>query len=194
MQPIVQPMPEQTKIATLKIVLWVGMASIFMIFAGLTSGLMVRLSEGNWNDFKVPSAFYYSTGIIIASSLTMFFAQRSAKHDRLSELKIWMIVTLSLGLAFIFSQFFGYSQLISNKIFLSGGNVSGSFFYAITGLHAAHVIGGILALIITSGKSILEKYNSKNNLGIELCATYWHYMGFIWLSLLVFICIFGGYH
>ncbi|MEP7264424.1 MAG: heme-copper oxidase subunit III, partial [Bacteroidota bacterium] len=74
MQPIAQPMPEQTKIATLKIVLWVAMASITMLFAGLTSGLLVRLSEGNWEDFKIPSAFYVSTGIIILSSITMFLA------------------------------------------------------------------------------------------------------------------------
>ncbi|MEP7265443.1 MAG: cytochrome c oxidase subunit 3, partial [Bacteroidota bacterium] len=136
---------------------------------------------------------YVSTGIIILSSITMFLAQRSAKNDQLSEVKIWLIVTLSLGLAFVFSQFLGYNQLVNNGIFFSGGNISGSFFYAITGLHAAHVIGGVLALIITSGKSILEKYNSKNYLGIQLCATYWHFMGFVWLSLLVFICIFGGY-
>src|SRR5215218_8538737 len=99
---------EQTKIPTAKIVLWIAMASIGMLFAGLTSGFLVRYSEGNWNEFEIPSAFYFSTGIIVASSLTMFWAQRSAKNDKLGEIKTWMIVTLGLGLAFVFCQFFGY--------------------------------------------------------------------------------------
>ena len=176
-----------TKIATPKIVLWIAMASIVMLFAGLTSGYIVRQSEGNWIVFEIPSAFYLSTGIIIASSLTMFGAQRAAKKDRISEIKTWMIITMGLGLAFVFCQFFGYNQLISQGIFFSGGNVSASFFYALTALHAAHAIGGILALMFTSGKAILEKYNSKNYLGISLCAIYWHFMGFLWLYLFVFL-------
>jgi cytochrome c oxidase subunit 3 len=176
-----------TKIATPKIVLWVAMASIVMLFAGLTSGYIVRQAEGNWIVFEIPSAFYFSTGIIIASSLTMFWAQRAAKNNRQSEIKAWMITTLGLGLAFVFCQFLGYNQLVHRGIFFSGGNVSGSFFYALTALHAAHATGGILALMFTSGKSILEKYNSKNYLGIQLCATYWHFMGFLWLYLFVFL-------
>jgi cytochrome c oxidase subunit III len=187
MVPAAEQVSVHTKIATPKIVLWVAMASIVMLFAGLTSGYIVRQSEGNWIVFEIPSAFYISTGIIIASSLTLFWAQRAVKNDRLPEVKTWMIVTMSLGLAFVFCQFFGYNQLISRGIYFSGGNVSASFFYALTALHAAHAIGGILSLMFTAGKSILEKYNSKNYLGISICATYWHFMGFLWLYLFVFL-------
>ena len=177
----------QTKIPTLKIVLWVGMASMVMLFAGLTSGYIVRQAEGNWMAFNVPSAFYISTGILLASSITMFLALRAAKNDQKQSLKTWLIVTLGLGFAFVFSQFLGYNQLVKEGVFFTGGNVAGSFFYAITGLHIAHLAGGILALIFTSGKAILEKYNSQNLLGIQLCATYWHFMDFLWLYLFVFL-------
>ena len=177
----------QTKIPTLKIVLWVGMASMTMLFAGLTSGYVVRQAEGNWLQFEVPSAFYYSTVILLASSLTIFLALKAAKKDQQQSLKTWLIITLGLGFAFIFSQFLGYDQLVKESVFFTGGNVAGSFFYVITGLHVAHLIGGILALIITAGKSILEKYNSRNLLGIQLCATYWHFLDFLWLYLFVFL-------
>jgi cytochrome c oxidase subunit III len=187
MQPVAEQMPEQTKIATPKIVLWVALASIVMLFAGLTSGYMVRQAEGNWEIFDIPKAFYISTGMIIASSVSMILAQRSARKNKLSDIKFWMITTLGLGLAFIFSQFLGYNALVAQGVYLSGGNISGSFFYIITALHAAHVIGGILALIFTSAKSVLDKYNSTNYLGMELCATYWHFMGFLWLYLFVFL-------
>jgi cytochrome c oxidase subunit III len=183
----IQRTEERTRIATPKIVLWIGIASIVMLFAGLTSGYIVRQSEGNWIQFRIPSAFYVSTGIIIASSLTMHWALRASRRNNYAEIKRWLIVTLGLGIAFIFCQFFGYNQLMREGIFFTGGNVSGSFFYVITALHAAHVAGGILSLMFTSGKAVLEKYNSENNLGIQVCATYWHFMGILWLYLFVFL-------
>ncbi len=176
-----------TKIPTPKIVLWVALASMIMIFAGLTSGYVVRQAEGNWMAFEVPLAFYVSTGILLASSLTMFLALRAAKKDDKQALKTWLIFTLGLGFAFVFSQFIGYNQLVKDGVFFTGGNVAGSFFYVITGLHIAHLVGGILALLFTTGKAILEKYNSKNLLGIQLCATYWHFLDFLWLYLFVFL-------
>ena len=177
----------QTKIPTLKIVLWVAMASMFMLFAGLTSGYVVRQAEGNWLQFEIPTAFYYSTAILLASSLTIFLALRAAKKDQQQSLKTWLIITLGLGFAFVFSQFLGYGQLMKEGVFFTGGNVAGSFFYVITGLHVAHLICGILSLIFTTGKAILEKYNSGNLLGIQLCAIYWHFLDFLWLYLFVFL-------
>ena len=179
--------PTITKIPTPKIVLWVAMVSMIMIFAGLTSGYIVRQAEGNWMSFEVPLAFYFSTGLLIASSITMFWAQKAVKKDQLQSIKIALILTLGLGLAFVFSQFLGYNQLVNEGVYFTGGNIAGSFFYVITGLHIAHLAGGILALIFTSGKSIMEKYNSSNLLGIQLCAMYWHFLDFLWLYLFVFL-------
>ena len=179
--------PTITKIPTPKIVLWVAMVSMIMIFAGLTSGYIVRQAEGNWMSFEVPLAFYFSTGLLIASSITMFWAQKAVKRDQLQSIKIALILTLGLGLAFVFSQFLGYNQLVNEGVYFTGGNIAGSFFYVITGLHIAHLAGGILALIFTSGKSIMEKYNSSNLLGIQLCAMYWHFLDFLWLYLFVFL-------
>ena len=176
-----------TKIPTPKIVLWVAMASMIMLFAGLTSGYVVRQAEGNWMQFEVPLAFYFSTGLLMASSVTMLWAQKAVKNDQLQSLKTALIITLGLGLAFVFSQFLGYNQLVNQGVYFTGGNIAGSFFYVITGLHIAHLAGGILALIFTSGKAIIEKYNSGNVLGIQLCASYWHFLDFLWLYLFVFL-------
>ena len=184
----VMEMPqEQTRIPTQKIVLWIALGTIVMLFAGLTSGYIVRQSEGNWVSFEIPSAFYVSTAIIIISSVFMQMSVFASKKNNFKSVKVWTILTLASGLAFVFSQFFGYSQLMAMGVFFTGGNVSGSFFYVITALHAAHVAGGILALIYTSGKAVLEKYHSADNLGLRLCATYWHFMGFLWLYLFVFL-------
>ncbi len=179
------------KIATEKILLWLAMATMVMLFAGLTSGLVVRQAEGNWITIVFPTPFYFSTAFILLSSLTMGMAISAVKKNNFSSVKTWLIVTLGLGLAFVFSQFLGYNALVHQGVFFTGGTASASFFYAITALHLAHMAGGILALMFTSGKSIMEKYNSTNYLGMQLCSTFWHFLGGLWIYLFLFLSLAG---
>ena len=149
------------------------------------------MAEGNWTVFSIPTEFYVSTGIILLSSLTIHLALTAVKKDDLAAVKRWLIITLGLGLAFTFCQILGYNSLVQQGVFFVDKTTpSGSFFYAITGLHLAHVAFGILALMVTSGKSILEKYTSGNYLGISLCAIYWHFLDGLWIYLFVFLANF----
>lgn len=189
MNEMVTAVPESgRKIETPKIVLWVAMASIVMLFAGLTSGYIVRQAEGNWKHFEIPTAFYISSVVILLSSVTMQMAQSAVKKNKLKSVKTYLILTFALGVIFTFCQFFGWSNLTDAGVyFVDRTNPSGSFFYALTGLHLAHLAFGLLALLVTSGKSILEKYNSGNYLGISLCAIYWHFLDGLWIYLFVFL-------
>ena len=182
---------EKPKIATEKVLLAIGIGSIVMLFAGLTSGYIVRQAEGNWKFFEVPSVFYISTIIILISSFTMQMAIRAVKKDDLAQVKTFLLITLGLCLAFVFSQFLGWNELVKNDVYFADKlTPSGSFFYVITGLHLAHLAFGLLGLIITGSKSIRERYNSQNYLGISLCAIYWHFLGGLWIYLFVFLAIY----
>ena len=182
---------EKPKIPTQKILLGLGIASIVMLFAGLTSGYIVRQAEGRWAFFEIPTAFYVSSAIILLSSVTMHLGLLAAKKDRLQEVKRYLIITLGLALAFVFTQFLGWNELVKNGVyFVDRTTPSGSFFYVITGLHLAHVAFGILGLIVTSAKSIRERYNSNNYLGISLCAIYWHFLDALWIYLFVFLAVY----
>lgn len=180
---------EGSGIPTKKVLLWVGMASMVMLFAALTSGYIVRQAEANWTVFSLPKPFYFSTVLIFMSSITMHLAMRAVKRNQLNSVKINLIITLGLGLAFIFSQFLGWTALVKQGVYFVG-NPSGSFLYAITGVHIAHLIGGIIALMVVGGKSLMGKYNSTNYLGMSLCATYWHFLDGLWIYLFVFLAIF----
>ncbi len=183
--------PEQnssSKIPTGKILLWVGIASIVMLFAGLTSGFVVRKEEGNWLNYDLPMAFTVSTILMVVSSLTMHLALRAAKMNQQAALKRYLIVTLALGIGFVFSQFIGWSNLVSQGVYLVG-NPAGSFMYVLTGLHLAHLAGGIIALMITGGRALQEKYNSENYLGVSLCGIYWHFLDGLWIYLFVFLAL-----
>jgi cytochrome c oxidase subunit 3 len=175
-----------TGIPSQKILLWVAIGSMIMLFAGLTSAYIVRQAEGNWVHFELPTPFYISTIFIVVSSLSMYWATASARKNQIENLLPALLVTLGLGLLFSFSQFLGWSKLVEEKIFFTG-NPSGSFLYVITAVHLTHLIGGLIYLSIIIVNTIKNKYNSKNYLPVQLCATYWHFLDILWIYLFIFL-------
>jgi cytochrome c oxidase subunit 3 len=166
--------------------LWLGIVSIIMMFGGLTSGYIVRRGEGDWVVFDMPTAFYTSTGLIVLSSVTMYWALISVKQNNKKNLINALLITLVLGVAFSISQWIGWKQLVDNGIFFIG-NPSGSFFYVLTGLHLAHLAAGVIFLVYVLFKSILNKYNPDNYLGIRNCNIYWHFLDILWIYLFLFL-------
>jgi cytochrome c oxidase subunit 3 len=159
-----------------------------MLFAAFTSAYIVRQAEGNWVHFELPEMFYVSTGILLLSSVFMQWAVVAVKKNNLHAVKLGLLITLGLGLAFVFFQFLAWSALVEQKIFITG-NPSGSFLYVISGVHVLHVAGGLMALVTVTAKSILEKYSSNNFSGVSLCATYWHFLDVLWIYLFVFLSV-----
>lgn len=166
--------------------LWMGIVSIVMMFGGLTSGYIVRRGEGDWVVFDVPNSFYTSTGIILLSSVTMFWALNSVKNNNRKSLINALLTTLILGLIFAFLQWQGWKELVDAGVFLVG-NPSGSFFYVLTGLHLVHMAGGIFFVVYVLFNSILNKYNQNNYLGIRNCNIYWHFLDILWIYLFLFL-------
>ena len=175
-----------TGIPTGKIVLWIAIASMIMMFAGLTSGYIVRQAEGNWFVFELPSIFYISTIFIVLSSVSMFYAMWAVKRNDIKGLRTGLFITLGLGLAFAFTQFAAWSKLVDMGVYFVG-NPSGSFLYVISGLHLAHIAAGIIYLMVVSVGAIKGKYHSGNYLPLELCSTFWHFLDALWIYLFFFL-------
>jgi cytochrome c oxidase subunit 3 len=172
----------------LRFALWLFIVSIVMIFASLTSAFIVRRSEGNWLEFDLPSLFWINTVILLLSSATMHYSYYSAKKDNLSNLKIGIVATLLLGLAFLYLQYKAWGQLVDMKVFLVG-NPSGSFVYIISGLHGAHIVAGVIFLVIVFIMTFRDKIHSKNMLWMEMCSTFWHFLDGLWLYLFFFLIL-----
>jgi cytochrome c oxidase subunit III len=177
-----------TRIPTLKLLLWLAMVSMVMMFAGLTSGYIVRQAESNWQVFELPPIFYISTALIMLSSISMQWAFSAVKKNNLPQLRIGLMITLGLGLAFAFTQFMSWSKLVEIGIFFTG-NPSGSFLYVLTGLHLAHLAGGIIYLMFITTRSIQGSYHSGNYLPVELCTIFWHFLDGLWIYLFIFLLI-----
>ena len=187
----IQKEPEATlSVDPKKFILWLFIVSIVMLFASQTSAYLVRRAEGNWLEFKMPVIFTYSTAVLILSSISMHWAYYSAKKDNFSNLKIAISVTFVLGLAFLGMQFQGWREMVDMKVYFVG-NPSGSFLYVFTGLHAFHLISGLLVLLYGLISAFRFKVHAKSLRRIEVCATYWHFLDILWVYLFVFLLTFN---
>ena len=174
-----------------KFTLWLFLVTVTMFFAAFTSAVVLRQGAANWLYFKIPSTFTISTITIILSSISMQWAYFAAKKNEIAQNRVALWITLALGISFVITQYIGFGQLIKENVFLAGkdANVAGSFFYVIVGLHALHIIGGIIFLIFTLAAAYQYKVHSKNMLRINLCTTYWHFIGGLWVYLFAFLTL-----
>ena len=186
-----QPMTPELKEKTRKFLLWLGLVSIGMMFAGLTSGYIVRRETGTWLKFDLPFSFWISTAFILMSSITMNWSVQLIKKNDLKMLPNAVLTTFLLGIGFGVCQFISWHALISKNIFLTGtgSSASGSYLYIISALHLCHIVGGLIALGVVFVKSARKRYASDNYLGIKLCATYWHFLDGLWVYLFLFMLI-----
>lgn len=169
-----------------KFTLWIAIGSIIMMFAGLTSAYIVKSNQAGWQDVKTPQVFWYSTAAILLSSLTLQMALRSFKQREMKHYRQLMAVTVLLGAAFVLLQWNGFIQLWNSGIQFRGVAGAGQFLYVIFGLHALHVFGGVVALIVMLAKAFFGSTRTYGSTGLEVVTTYWHFVDALWIYLLVF--------
>ena len=177
---------QRKKIHPHKFTLWIAIGSIVMMFAGLTSAYIIKRNQPNWLEFNLPVTFWYSTAAILTSSITIWLAVRAFRNGEMSKYRKMLIATLVLGIVFVSLQVLGFIQLWNQGITLTK-NVSISFLYPIVGLHALHVIGGIVALLIMFLKAFSRRHKTYSAVPIEMMSTYWHFVDLLWIYLLLFL-------
>lgn len=174
-----------------KFAMWMAIVSMIMFFSAFTSAFIVRKSSGNWMYFPIPNEFFYSTAIILMSSVVFYASKKAYLNSQEKLFKVLFFLGFTLGLAFIFMQYAGWTALNGMEIDVTT-NQSSSFFYLITGAHVAHVVGGIAALLVMTVGVVLGKYKNvspKRTLNLELVYTYWHFVDILWIYLFVFLWI-----
>ncbi|MBC7893534.1 MAG: cytochrome c oxidase subunit 3 [Sphingobacteriaceae bacterium] len=169
-----------------KFLLWLAIVSIVMMFAAFTSAYLVRKAEGNWLEFEMPRIFWYSTGVMLLSSLSMSVAHWAAKKDRFGLLKVAISITFVLGILFLALQFEGWKQLVGINVYFVG-NPSGSFLYVLSGMHGLHIVSGLVVLVVALVSAFRMSIHAKNLTRIWLAATYWHFLDVLWIYLFVFL-------
>lgn len=218
-----------------KMLVWLGVGSIAMFFGAFTSAYIVLQADHFWVMDTMPSMFGISTAIILASSITMLLATRSIRRGNVQSLKLWLTLTLVLGMAFTATQYGGWKQLHSQGKFFVGHisdlngeygkdhvimmqgqpmlysegnyyrpddiayekpmneklnstfNVSSSFLFILSGLHIAHLAGGLIYMVVMLLGAVKGRYTAENHLGVSLGSIYWHFLDFLWVYLFLFL-------
>ena len=175
-----------------KMMLWFGIVSLIMSFAGWTSAFVVSSAREDWlTGFVLPNAFSVSVALIILSSLTLLLAKKHLKLNMASKASFYLVATIILGIGFIVSQLIGFQQIIDLGFNFTGptSNITMSYIYIIAAVHILHVIVGLICLMVVIYNHFKQKYNTENLLGFELAANFWHFVDILWIYLLVFLLI-----
>ncbi|MFC0603832.1 cytochrome c oxidase subunit 3 [Winogradskyella pulchriflava] len=193
---LTQGTPEEKIARSKKMMLWFGIGSLIMSFAGWISAFIVsakQRKDKDWlSNYELPDAFFISVGVILLSSLTFILAKRAIKQNNRQMTTVWLLLTLGLGVAFIFSQLKGFSQIIDAGHYFTGpsSNITMSYIYIIASVHIAHVIAGLICILVVIYNHFKQKYNANNMLGLELAANFWHFVDILWLVLFLFLYFF----
>jgi cytochrome c oxidase subunit 3 len=169
----------------------VGIAAITMAFAALTSALVIREGSGaDWLHFQLPRILIANSLVLMISGLTLELSRgrlavEGAVEQRAPALR-WLLVTLALGFLFLGGQYLAWRELVAQGLYLST-SPSSAFFYLFTVLHAAHVLGGLVALTYAAVR--VWRSAAPPLAAVAAAATYWHFMLALWLYLLLLLWI-----
>jgi cytochrome c oxidase subunit 3 len=172
-----------------KMMLWFGMISLTMSFLGITSGYIVSKERADWlTDFQIPEAFYISLFIILSSSITFYFAKKYVIAQQKKQGMIFLIITFLLGIIFIILQFKGFSEIISSGYFFTGSEstITTSFIYLVVLLHLTHMLAALISVLVVIYNHYKQRYTIGNTVGIEIAATFWHFVDVLWIYLFLF--------
>lgn len=176
---------QRKKIHPHKFTLWVALGSIVMMFAGLTSAYVVKKDQPGWTTFSIPRAFWYSTAVLLVSSLTMQLSLKSFKDREMQRYRNFLTTTAVLGILFMLLQWTGFREIWRTGITFHGSG-GGQFLYVIAGLHVVHVLGGVIALVVMVAKALISKVRSYDSVPVEVMSTYWHFVDLLWIYLFIF--------
>jgi len=162
-----------------------------MCFAALSSALIVRKGSGDWKHIALPSLLYLNTFILAGSSLTLEMARRRvatfmrSAGTSVRPPRLWFEATLAIGLAFLGGQLVVWRQLAERGFYVST-NPSSSFFYVLIGGHALHIFGGLFAFLLVLHR-ISGPVPTLRKSTMDATAYYWHFMGVLWVYLLLLL-------
>jgi len=176
-----------------KMMLWFGIISMIMTFGGLTSAYVVSKTRPDWlTEFELPGAFFWSTLVIVLSSVTFILAKQSILSGNRRNASAMLIGTLVLAVLFVVFQFNGFTEIIANGYYFTGSesSITTSFIYVLVLVHMVHLLAGIITLLVVIYNHFKQRYKKGQMLGIELGATFWHFVDLMWIYLFVFLYFF----
>jgi cytochrome c oxidase subunit 3 len=181
--------PDERQPLLAKMGLRVFLAVVGALFALLASAYAMRAASSDWQSAPMPRVLWLNTGLLILSSLALQAADFFARHCETERARLFLLAGACAAAAFLAGQLWAWRQFAASGYFLST-NPANSFFYLITGVHGAHLAGGLIALAATVAKAHGDIAAAQP--GLRLCAIYWHFLLIVWLFLFALLSGWAG--
>jgi cytochrome c oxidase subunit 3 len=173
-----------------KLAVWVGIAGIVMFFAAISSAMVVSSVREDWRHLNLPPVLWLSSAALLLSSLTFEAAKWAVRGRGAKDVRKWVLFTALLGVGFLIAQLSGWSQMLAQGVVLRG-QPSGAFFYLLTAAHGLHVLGGLCVLGYVVTRVSIRRPWPHPKAVVEASALYWHFMGVLWLYIVVLLLYLG---
>lgn len=178
-----------------KFSLWLFIVSIILFFGGLTSAFIVSKGIESdikmWYTFDLPAILYYTTGVLMVSSILLQFGVWGAKKGDFARTRIALVLTFILGVFFLIGQLYAWNMLHDAGVVFGNAN-SSNYMYLLTGLHGLHIVAGLIFVLVVLVNTFRGKYSVGNTIAIENCATFWHFLDLLWIYLFIFLLLNQG--
>lgn len=163
---------------------WMFLATVTMLFAAFTSAYIVRRAGTDWRPIVLPPVLWLNTGVLVLSSLVLERGRRAADRGHWTAARLGFVSAMLLGVWFLGGQVAGWRVLVSQGVFVPT-LPQASFFYMLTGVHAVHLVAGLLVLTLTVPRLRPLTASATVSAGTraKLAATFWHFLGGLWIYL-----------
>lgn len=159
------------------------LAVIGSLFTLVIGAWFMRRDLGDWQPLPIPPILWVNTGALLLSSLVLEWTQHEVRNGPLARVRVGLVAAAIFAVAFLVGQLVAWQELSAAGFFVAA-NPANSFFYLVTGLHGLHIVGGLVALGWAIAKAWRATGPDPVRLNVELCATYWLFMLFVWVVLL----------
>lgn len=170
------------KRVALRVFLCVVASVFFLLFVAYR----IRMDYPDWRPLPLPSILWFNTALLVLASVVMQWTRVQADRELDRALRIGMVASGLLTVAFIGGQLLAWSQL-QDEGYAVRGNPAGAFFYLLTGVHGLHILGGLWVWARATARSFGEGGAAGVRTSVQLCATYWHFLLLVWLVMLYFL-------
>ncbi len=172
--------------------MWLFMVSSILLFGALTSAFIVQkgieTDKNTWLHIFIPSLFYYTTAVLVLSSITVQWAVSRARKNDFKQALIGLTTTFVLGVFFLIGQLIAWERLAVGGVTLAS-SAAGNYVYVLTGVHGVHIIAGLTFVLVVLVRTLKGRYTTNNIIGYENCASFWHFLGLLWMYLFIFLLI-----
>ena len=163
-------------------------ATVAMLFAAFTAALLIRRAGSDWVVVSLPPIVGANTLVLVISSAAVEMARRAVRGDQATLAAGWLLGALVLGVMFLTGQLAAWWSLVQAGVFLPS-SPHASFFYMLSAVHGAHVVGGLGALLWVFRRTRAGAYAAGADGGLTHAAVFWHFMGLIWVYLLALLTL-----